>query len=65
VRDQVSHPYKTTGKIIVLYIILPVVWVWNLVCHIGGGTSDRFILKVVTKLPNYTSSHPRRRKLQI
>jgi hypothetical protein len=22
VRDQVSHPYKTTGKIIVLYILI-------------------------------------------
>jgi hypothetical protein len=22
VRDQVSHPYKTTGKIIVMYILI-------------------------------------------
>jgi hypothetical protein len=22
VRDQVSHPYKTTGKIVVLYILI-------------------------------------------
>jgi hypothetical protein len=22
VRDQVSHPYKTTGKIIVLYVLI-------------------------------------------
>jgi hypothetical protein len=26
VRDQVSHPYKTPGKFIVLYILLFVFW---------------------------------------
>jgi hypothetical protein len=26
VRDQVSHPYKTTGKIIALYILIFIVY---------------------------------------
>jgi hypothetical protein len=29
VRDQVSHPYKTTGKIIVLYILILYFWIAN------------------------------------
>ena len=29
VKDQVSHPYKTTGKIRILYILLVVFWVTN------------------------------------
>jgi hypothetical protein len=30
VRDQVSHPYKTTGKILVLYILISIAMQVNL-----------------------------------
>jgi hypothetical protein len=39
VRDQVSHPHKTAGKIIILYIVC-----WILVSHSGGYEED-YILR--------------------
>jgi hypothetical protein len=44
VRDQVSHPYKTTGKIIVLYVwaVIREIWLssdtWNLTFQLFGAS---------------------------
>jgi hypothetical protein len=29
VRDQVSHPYNTTGKIVILYILIFSFFIWD------------------------------------
>jgi hypothetical protein len=41
VREQVLHPYKSTGKIIVLYIVIFVQGVSGGIVNIlGGGSMD-------------------------
>ena len=46
VSDQVSHPYKTAGKIIVLYILIFKLWIAN------WKTKDIFILLLVSSSSN-------------
>jgi hypothetical protein len=43
-RDQVSHPYKTTGNTIVLYFILQVFWIANWKTKYSGLISNRHFL---------------------